>query len=378
LTGTLHDGAVAVLGLPDEANLPAVIKTRIELSDGRELFYFDAVPTDRSAPDTRDLPTTHTNSLIRLDALTQEWTVVASHRQTRTHLPPANECPLDPSTPDRPTEIPASSYDVVVFENRFPSLARGPLAEEFVTTGFTTEAGNGRCEVVCFTSDHNSSFSALPFERVRLVMDVWADRTAALSALPGVEHVAPFENRGEEIGVTLHHPHGQIYAYPFLGPRAARLLQVARAHHQLTGGLICCEVVAQELDDVRVVATNEHWVAFVPFAARWPYEVHLYPRRHVADLTELTAVERDDFSVLYPEILRRFDKLFDLPMPYIAAWNQAPVNEGRELSHLHLELFTIRRTATKLKYLAGSESAMGVFVNDILPESAAEALRHAL
>ena len=136
--------------------------------------------------------------------------------------------------------------------------------------------------------------------------------------------------------------------------------------------------MAKELEDVRVVGATDHWVAFVPFAARWPYEVHLYPRRHVADLTELTAVERDEFSVLYPEVLRRFDKLFDLPMPYISAWNQAPVNDGRELGHLHLELFTIRRTATKLKYLAGSESAMGVFVNDILPEAAAEALRNAV
>ena len=113
------------MGCPTRPGCLPVVKTRIVLSDGRELFYFDAEPTDRSAPDTRDLPTTDTNSLIRLDPVMDEWTVVASHRQSRTYLPPADQCPLDPSTPDRPTEIPASSYDVVVFENRFPSLATG-------------------------------------------------------------------------------------------------------------------------------------------------------------------------------------------------------------------------------------------------------------
>jgi UDPglucose--hexose-1-phosphate uridylyltransferase len=373
----MTDVAMAVLGSTEE--LGSVFKTMIHLADGRELFYFDEVETDRSAPDTRDLPKTETNSFRRLDPVLGEWTVVASHRQSRTYLPPADECPLDPSTPQRPTEIPASSYDVVVFENRFPSLAQGPVPDhEPAAALLTTLPGNGRCEVVCFTSDHNSSFSALPPRRARMVMDVWADRTAALAALPGVEQVFPFENRGEEIGVTLHHPHGQIYAYPFLSPRLARQIAVAGDHLAATGNLICCEVVAAESAAERVVSSSQHWVAFVPFAARWPFEVHLYPRRHVADLTELTSAERDEFAVLYPEVLRRFDKLFDKPMPYISAWHQAPVNQGRELGHLHLELFSSRRSATKLKFLAGSESAMGVFVNDVTPEEAARMLRDAL
>ena len=164
-----------------------------------------------------------------------------------------------------------------------------------------------------------------------MVMDVWADRTATLSSLPGVEQVFPFENRGTEIGVTLHHPHGQIYAYPFLPPRVVRQIETARSHVEATGHLLCCEIVANESADVRVVTATDHWVAFVPFAARWPFEVHFYPRRHVADLTELTSVERDEFAVLYPDVLRRFDALFDSPMPYVSAWHQAPVNAGREL-----------------------------------------------
>jgi UDPglucose--hexose-1-phosphate uridylyltransferase len=362
---------------------PMVFKTLIHLSDGRELFYFDEVVTDRSAVDTRDLPTTHTNSLIRLDPILGEWTVIASHRQSRTYLPPADECPLCPSSPGHASEIPASSYDVVVFENRFPSLAPAPdagdLSGDLGGDGpFVTRPGNGRCEVVCFTSDHNSSFSALPFHQVRTVVDVWADRTATLSALPGVAQVFPFENRGEEIGVTLHHPHGQIYAYPFLSPRVSRQIAVAREHREHTGALICCQVLTAEAAAERVVRAGEHWVAFVPFAARWPFEVHLYPRRHLADLTELTGPERDELAEIYPDVLRRFDRLFDKPMPYIAAWHQAPVHTDRDLGHLHLELFSSRRSATKLKFLAGSESAMGVFVNDVLPEQAAIMLQDAL
>jgi UDPglucose--hexose-1-phosphate uridylyltransferase len=374
----VSDLPLQLLGSAGDSAIPTAHKTLIHLADGRELFYFDEVETDRSARDTRDLDTTTTHSVIRRDPILGEWTVVASHRQSRTYLPPADQCPLDPSGADRPTEIPASSYDVVVFENRFPSLAQGPSGGPDDPGLFTALPGNGRCEVVCFTSDHNSSFSALPAHRVRMVVDVWADRTAALSALPGVEQVFPFENRGEEIGVTLHHPHGQIYAYPFLSPRVSRQIAVAREHLAATGNLVCCEVVAAEAGAERVIGSTEHWVAFVPFAARWPYEVHLYPRRHVADLTELTGAERDELAELFPDMLRRFDKLFDKPMPYIAAWHQAPVHEGRELAHLHLELFSSRRTATKLKFLAGSESAMGVFVNDVTPEMAAEKLRNAL
>src|SRR3954451_1153885 len=218
----MTDVVSEVLGLSERAGSSPLIKTLIHLADGRELFYYDEVPTDRSAADTRDLPSTRTNSLMRLDPILGEWTVVASHRQSRTYLPPADECPLCPSTPQRASEIPSSSYDVVVFENRFPSLATGSVVDEPTPAPFVTQPGIGRCEVVCFTSDHNSSFAALPFRQVRTVMDVWADRTATLSAMPGVEQVFPFENRGEEIGVSLHHPHGQISAYPFLSPRLVR------------------------------------------------------------------------------------------------------------------------------------------------------------
>jgi UDPglucose--hexose-1-phosphate uridylyltransferase len=352
-------------------------RTMTYLADGRELFYFDRQDdADRSAVDERDLPPRPAASELRYDPLTEEWIAVAGHRQGRTFLPPASECPLCPSTPGHPSEIPSASYDVAVFENRFPSFSTQPV--EYEQAGGLSEVrpGIGRCEVVCFTSDHDSSFSALSPEQVELVMEAWIDRTAELSAMPGVEQVFCFENRGPEIGITLTHPHGQIYAYPYVTPRTKLTLGAAERHRDRTGGNLFADVLAAEREaGTRVVASNEHWTAFVPAAARWPVEVHLYPHRQVPDLLALESSERAAFGPLYTEVLRRLDGLYGVPMPYIAAWHQAPVNVGRDLSYAHLELFSIRRAPNKLKYLAGSESAMGAFVNDVLPETAAQLLR---
>ncbi|EFF91497.1 MULTISPECIES: galactose-1-phosphate uridylyltransferase [unclassified Streptomyces] len=346
-------------------------KTSTRLADGRELIYYDlGDDTVRDAVDRRPLEPTVTTSEIRPDVLLGDAVAVASHRQGRTYHPPADECPLCPTRGERLTEIPDESYDVVVFENRFPSLA----------------GDSGRCEVVCFTSDHDASFADLTEEQARLVLQAWTDRTSELSHLPSVEQVFCFENRGAEIGVTLGHPHGQIYAYPFTTPRTARMLSSLAAHKEASGGENLFDAVLErELAGERVVLESEHWAAFVPYAAHWPYEVHLYPKRRVPDLLALDEAARTEFPQVYLELLRRFDRIFgdgEPPTPYIAAWHQAPFGalakfEGvvREDFALHLELFTIRRTSGKLKFLAGSESGMNVFINDVPPERAAERLR---
>jgi UDPglucose--hexose-1-phosphate uridylyltransferase len=358
-------------------------RTAVRLSDGRELIYFDETADSKRGdyPDTRHLPPPPPASQLRYDPLVDEWVAVAAHRQTRTFLPPTDACPLCPSTPAFASEIPAPDYDVAVFENQFPSFSDRIKPDEItsLTDLVPVRPGLGRCEVVCFTSDHNSAFGALSPERVRTVVDALADRTAAMSALPEVAQVFPFENRGVEIGVTLHHPHGQIYAYPMVPPRTRAMLGAAARYRERTGGDLYTDVLAAERKaEVRVVGANEHWTAYVPAAARWPYEVHVAPNRKVPDLPALSDPERDAFGPLYLDVLRRFDGLFGKPMPYISAWHQAVVGEGRDLGYLHLQLFSIRRAADKLKYLAGSESAMGVFVSDVVPETAAQTLRDVL
>jgi UDPglucose--hexose-1-phosphate uridylyltransferase len=358
----------------------AVIRTSRRLADGREILYFDREPRPYDAVDPRDLPPVATHSQLRYDALLGEWVAIASHRQTRTFLPPADQCPLCPSRPGHPSEVPESDYEVVVFENRFPSLATGvarnvlpsapgsPLAE--------LRPGFGRCEVVCFTSDHDRVFAELGADRARLVVDVWAERTAELSGIDGIEQVFCFENHGEEIGVTLSHPHGQIYAYPFVTPRVEKVLGSVRRHREATGGDLFADVVAAERSGPRVVSANEHWTAFVPAAARWPYEVQLFPVRKVPDIPALGDDERNAFVEVYLDVLARFARRFDHPMPYIASWNQAPVRTGRDDWWLHLQLFSLLRAPGKMKYLAGSESGMGAFITDTNPEDVAEQLRN--
>lgn len=349
-------------------------RTRRELADGREILYFDSIPTERAAVDRRDLPPVSTQSQIRFDPLLGDWVTLASHRQTRTFLPPTDLCPLCPSTPERPTEIPEHAYEVVAFENRFPSLS---LHAQAATP--PAGAGFGRCEVLCFTSEHDTSFAQLEPRRARLIVDVWAERTKELSAIDRIEQVHCFENHGEEIGVTLAHPHGQIYAYPFITAKTARVLSNVDTHRKQHGTNLFGEILAAErATGTRVVTANDEWTAFVPSFARWPYEVSLYPHRQVADIPDLDDAARSAFAELYLDVLQRFARRFDNPMPYIASWNQAPtVASGaiRDNWWLHLQVFSIQRAPRKLKYLAGSESGMGAFISDTTPEQVAAKLR---
>lgn len=362
--------------------------TSTRLADNRELIYFDDPGTPPRPPeslvDHRHLPPRGEPGEVRYDALSGEWVAVAAHRQSRTHLPPADQCPICPTTPANASEIPAPDYDVVVFENRFPSLgpAAGHIPEAPAAGGHGIKgAAFGRCEVVAFTPNHTGSFAELGETRARTVIEAWAQRTEALSALPGIRQVFPFENRGADIGVTLHHPHGQIYAYPYVTPRAATMGAVARKYYDDVDAketLAASLLRAEQEDGSRMVLEARHFSAYVPFAARWPLEVHLVPHRHVPDLAALTGEERDELAHVYLDLLKRLDALYPTPTPYISAWHQAPLDHAlRPAGQLHLQLTSPRRAADKLKYLAGSEAAMGAFINDTTPEAVAARLRSA-
>jgi len=371
---------------PDAIVDPRIAVRPAILADGRELIYFDdadtSLPPER-AVDARTLDPRPATAHMRQDPLTGEWISIAAARQNRVFLPPADADPLAPQTAANPSEIP-SSYDVAVFENRSPSF--GPeLADPDASSADAlatlrsvglerTLTSVGRCEVVCFSPEHEGSFGTLGVSRARTVIEAWAQRTAALSALPGVEEVFPFENRGREIGVTLPHPHGQIYAYPYVTPRTERLLAAIDDY----GPSLMGDILERERNGPRVLLSGEHWTAFVPFAARWPIEVHLLPHRHVPDFAATSLEERDELASLYLRLLRGIDRLYDTPTPYIAAWHQAPVSERRDDVRLMLQLTSPRRAADKLKYLAGSEAAMGAWIGDVTPEAQAGALRRAI
>jgi len=292
----------------------------------------------------------------RFNELRGEQVVYAVQRQDRTFLPDAEHCPLCPTRPGGPaTEIPFETYEIVVFDNLFPTFA----------------APAGAAEVVVYTDDHGGSFAGLAPQRARDLMWVWRQRYEQLGAREDVAYVLIFENRGVEVGTTLHHPHGQIYAFPFVPPVPALEL----AADARLGGCAMCALLARELESSqRVVYENEEVVAYVPYAARWPYETHVAMREHRPSLIECSERELDALAGALQAVTRGFDALFERPFPYVMVLHQAPC-DGAGAGHLHVEFYPPLRTATKLKYLAGAEQGAGTFVMDVLPESSAAALR---
>jgi len=366
--------------MAESKNLTAgITRNNREMADGRTIRYYDTEHQVREAVDQRPVEEQPGIGELRLDPLVNEWVAMAAHRQGRIFLPPKELCPLCPTTGELLTEIPESDFEVVVFDNRSPSL-RPPIGDWALPdqVGPDTDTGTaaGKCEVISFTADHGKSFKDLTPMRVRILLEAWIDRTEELSREPYIAHITPFENRGEEIGVTLSHPHGQIYAYSYLPPRVEKMLAAAVSYKNSTGKILFDEVIAREIrESERIVAQNDRWIAFVPYASRYPFEIHVAPLSPVADLTGLTPEDRDAFPEIALEVMKRLDGVFGIEMAYIAAWHQAPVRTGRDVLRLHWQITSVRRAPGKLKYLAGSESAMGAFIMDMRPEQSATQLR---
>jgi UDPglucose--hexose-1-phosphate uridylyltransferase len=305
-------------------------------------------------------------SELRFNELRGEEVVYAIHRQERTFLPTREHCPLCPSRPGMPsTEIPVPAFEIAVFDNRFPAF----------------QAPTGAAEVVVYTDRHEGSFGTLPPERAEALMWVWRNRYEELGAREDIEYVLIFENRGVEVGVTLHHPHGQIYGYPFLPPVPALELVA----DERLGGCAACALLSRELaDGVRVLYESDSIVVNIPRAARWAYEAHVVMRQHRASLLDCDAEELRQLAAALQVLVRGYDALFERSFPYVMVVHQAPTGghsrpqapAGR--GHLHVEFYPPLRSATKIKYLAGSEQGAGTFISDTLPEESAAELREAI
>ncbi len=318
-------------------------------------------------------------SELRWHPFLEQWVMTATHRQDRTFLPPDDYCPLCPSTPGGfPTEVPSDTYDIVVFENKFPSLHKDPPPPAVAATSVSPVLpARGICEVVLYSPRHRDSLGSMPLQRIRNLMAVWKDRYQELGAKEFIEYVLIFENRGEEVGVTLHHPHGQIYAFPYIPPVLERELAASRRHHGRTGRCLFCQNLEEELADRRrIVVEGDRSVAFIPFFARYPYETYLAPKRHLASMAEWTPADADDLAAVLKALLLKYDALFQRPFPYIMVVHQAPTDGGDHRHyHLHFEFYPPLRSAHRLKFLAGCESGAGSFINDTLPEERAAELR---
>ena len=353
-------------------------KRRLIKPDGRTLLLYGRHPIPGTvealtSPGAEGLAP---NAHLRWHPLRGEWVAYASHRQHRTFLPPPEYNPLAPATdPAAPTEVPPGPWDVAVFENLYPTLTMA--AHDPPPLPVPTAPGKGICEVVVFTQDPASSLGGLPLPHLELLIDVWADRYEELGNKPEVQYVFPFENRGVEVGVTLHHPHGQIYAYPFVPPVAARELAEQREYYALHGrGLLEDFVARESAEGTRMLYDGPEAAAFMPVCARYSYEVWVAPRRAAHSFAALTRDERCDFARAIKTVLLKLDGLWHSPFPYVLAFHQAPTDgAAHPEAHLHAELYPAYRMRGRLKYLAGSELGAGVFTADTVPEEKVQELQ---
>ncbi len=300
---------------------------------------------------------------LRWDELSAAWVVVAAQRQGRPNLPD-DGCPFCVGGLEAP-----DPYEVRAFPNRWPPLVPGPPVGD-VPPGETATPARGVAEIILYTPDHDASLASLGPDAARRVVELWAERTASLLARPEIAYVLVFENRGRDVGATIDHPHGQLYAFSFVPPVPARELTVAAEH----GCPVCAQLAREDTARSRVVVETDEWLGFVPYASGWPYGLVLAPRAHVDGLPALTGAGRTDLAVVLVDALGRYDRLFGRPFPYMLWVHQQP---GEALAHLHVHLAPPRRSADALRYVAAGELGSGTLFNPVRPEAAAAALRRA-
>lgn len=317
---------------------------------------------------------------VRYDPIKNKKVAIATKRQDRTFHPPKDYCPMCPTKNSKVlTEIPQNSYDIVVFENKFPTFSRN--AEKLnINKYFPYKINNslGICEVVCYTQEHNKFLEDQPIEKIENLIRVWSDRYYYLGKKQFIKYVLIFENKGKEIGVTLSHPHGQIYAFSYIPPIVKEELKSSKKYFNKNKQCLHCKIIEEEIKSkVRMVIKNEGFIAFVPFYANWPYEVHIYPLRHIGSLCEMENNEILLLAKMLKDLINSYNMLFNFRMPYVMVIHQNPSDtKDYEYYHFHFEFYPPYRTRNKLKYLAGCELGAGTFINDTLPEEKAAELRN--
>jgi len=308
---------------------------------------------------------------LRWNPTLREWVSTASHRQHRP-LMPTDYCPFCPGSGRVPDD-----YDVYIYPNDFPAFSVPPPEPAVEGDDFYRVARSlGKCDVVLYHPDHNTSLPQLSLDHLTRLVRLWRKRFSELKALRRIHYVLIFENKGAVIGVTMPHPHGQIYALPFVPPRLERELAAARAYARSRRRCLFCEIMKKERrDGRRVIAENSSFTAFIPFYACWPYEVHIFSRRHLGSLDQFRPREEEALGEILKWVTLKYDNLFHFSFPYMMLLHQAPARGKFPYFHFHIEFYPPHRSKDKLKYLASIETGSGTFLNDSLAEDKARELQ---
>lgn len=312
---------------------------------------------------------------LRWHPLIEDWVMIASHRQNRPQMP-KDWCPFCPGSGKVPEQ-----FDVYEYDNDFPALSQNPPEPDDVATDFfKVKPAYGKCEVILYSPEHTVTLPELSVDHISKLVDLWIERFNAISADENIKYVFIFENRGEAVGVTMPHPHGQIYGYSVTPKKIQLELDSSKKHYDEKGKCLFCDMLENEQKEQdRIIFETEHFSVFLPFFCEYPYGVYIMSKRHLSNITEFTDEEKKDFAKVLRETSGMLDSLFDIKFPYMMCMHNAPVN-GEDTSdyyHFHVEFFPPMRSADKIKFNASSETGCWAHCNPTAPEAKAVELRAA-
>ena len=312
---------------------------------------------------------------LRFNPLTQDWVMIASHRQNRPQMP-KGWCPFCPGSGKVPDHFSVYKYD-----NDFPALSQNPpMPDDVATNLFKTRESYGKCEVILYSPEHTVTLPELPVPHIRELVDLWTERYVELSKDEKIKYIFIFENRGDVVGVTMPHPHGQIYGYSYVPKKPEVELASSKQHFHDTGNCLYCDIIKEERNfEQRVIFENEDFVTILPFFTDYPYGVYIYAKEHIGNLMQFNERQKDNLAKILKETAGMLDCLFDYPFPYMMCMHQDPVNgeDCSDYSHFHIEFFPPMRAADKQKFNASSETGAWAACNPTSPEEKAEELRAA-
>ena len=312
---------------------------------------------------------------LRWNPLIKDWVMIASHRQNRPQMP-KDWCPFCPGSGKVPDHFTVHKYD-----NDFPALSQEPPVPDDVETNiYKTKPAYGKCEVILYSPEHTVTLPELPVPHIRELVDLWAERFTEISADEKIKYVFIFENRGAAVGVTMPHPHGQIYGYSVIPKKIELEIDAFKEHKEKTGNCLMCDMLKDEVEaKSRIICENEDFIVFLPFFCEYPYGVYIAAKRHIQNLNDMTDSEKTNLASILKETAGTLDSLFDYAFPYMMCMYQNPVNTGEatDFHHFHIAFYPPMRSADKIKYCASSETGAWAHCNPTAPEEKAEELRQA-
>jgi UDPglucose--hexose-1-phosphate uridylyltransferase len=326
----------------------------------------------------------------RWHPLREEWVIIAAHRQDRpwvgetikqnqNELPDYDSsCYLCPGNSRVHGEQNPNYRQTFVFDNDHACVSfNAPGIQEVKQGIYKRKPARGIARVVCYSPKHNLTLAELSVNQIIELLQVWQEQYLELGAFSEIKHILIFENKGEVVGVSNPHPHCQIYATNFVFKFIETEARVSKEYHKENHRILFQEILGLEKDDGRrIICENDSAIAFIPYFARYAYEVYIAPRETHPSLAHLSVKERKDFAAILKQVLIKFDNLWKMPFPYVMPLHQAPT-DGNDHStfHFHIEFHPPLRKPNLIKYLAGPEIGGGNFLSDTSPEEKAREVR---